>query len=128
MDCPRCGLSLRGQEYEGEDVSFCGTCWGFWLRRAQLDNIVGKIQYRFKKYEVKAVLTTMAEEGDANRQGSEERTIICPECSKALVKKRYDESCPVIIDECEEHGIWLDTGEIKDLQVFLEKGLQKKGK
>jgi Zn-finger nucleic acid-binding protein len=30
----------------------------------------------------------------------------------------------VQIDECDEHGVWLDTGEIKDLQVFIERGME----
>jgi hypothetical protein len=30
----------------------------------------------------------------------------------------------VQIDECGEHGLWLDTGEIKDLQVFIERELK----
>ncbi len=124
MDCPRCGLSVQTRAYEGESVYFCGICWGFWLKRSQLDDIVGKIRYGFSKDEKRAVLTTMAETGDADRQGSEEAAITCPECSKPLEKKRYDESCPVVIDECDDHGIWLDTGEIKDLQVFLEQNLK----
>ncbi|MHC4665639.1 MAG: zf-TFIIB domain-containing protein [Planctomycetota bacterium] len=125
MDCPRCGLSLRKMEYEGEEVSFCGTCWGFWLKRAQLDNIVNNVQYKFSEYEKDAVLRTFTRDGDADRQGSEREVIKCPECSQTLAKKKYDPGCPVIIDECAEHGVWLDTGEIKDLQVFIERNLQR---
>ena len=58
--------------------------------------------------------------GDANREGSEHLDIRCPVCSGGMEKKKYHRSCPIEIDECELHGIWLDTGEIKDLQVFIE--------
>jgi len=126
MDCHRCGLSLSQQEYEGENVSFCNTCWGYWLARSQLDNIVNKVQYKFSDYERDAVLKTMTREGDADRQGSEEQSIDCPECGKPMERKKYESGCPVKIDECPEHGIWLDTGEVKDLQIFVEKHLQKK--
>ncbi len=126
MDCPRCGLLLSRQEYEGENVFFCSTCWGYWQTRSQLDNIVNKLQYKFSKYERDAVLTTMTREGDADRQGSEKQSINCPECDKPMERKKYKSGCPVNIDECAEHGIWLDTGEIKDLQIFVEKHLQKK--
>ena len=84
MDCPRCGLLLSRQEYEGENVSFCSTCWGYWLTRSQLDNIVNKVQYKFSEYERDAVLKTMTREGDADRQGSEEQPIDCPECGEPL--------------------------------------------
>ena len=125
MDCPRCGLWLSAQEYEGEKVSFCSTCWGYWLTRIQLDSIVNKVHYKFSEYEREAVLRTMTREGDADRQGSEGQVVNCPECGKAMERKRYESGCPVKIDECPEHGIWLDTGEIKDLQIFVEKHLQK---
>ncbi|MHC4474766.1 MAG: TFIIB-type zinc ribbon-containing protein [Planctomycetota bacterium] len=124
MLCPRCRLSLSPQEYEGQDVSFCQTCWGHWLTRSQLDTIVQEVAYKFSRLEKKAVLKTMRKEGDADRQGAESQVINCPECDQPMEKKRYAESCPVEIDECGEHGIWLDTGEIKDLQIFVEKHLQ----
>ena len=126
MDCPRCGLSLSKQEYEGQNVSFCSTCWGHWLTRSQLDNIVKKTQYKFSKYEKYAVSKTMTIKGDADRQGSEQQPINCPECGRLMKRQRYESKCPVKIDECPEHGIWLDTGEIKDLQVFVETNLKKK--
>ena len=65
MDCPRCGLSIQKQEYEGENVFFCSTCWGHWLRRDQLDNIINEVRYRFNKDEIDAVLTAMTQKGDA---------------------------------------------------------------
>jgi Zn-finger nucleic acid-binding protein len=126
MDCPRCGLWLAAQEYEGENVSFCGTCWGHWLTRSQLDNIVNNVQYKFSKYEKDAVLTTMTREGDVDRQGSEAQPVNCPECGRQMERTKYEARCPVKIDECPEHGIWLDTGEIKDLQIFVEKHMQRR--
>lgn len=124
MDCPRCGLTLSKQEYEGENVHFCGTCWGHWLTRSQLDNIVNNVQYKFSKYEKETVLTTMTREGDIDRQGSEAQPVNCPQCGRQMERKKYESTCPVRIDECPEHGIWLDTGEIKDLQIFVERNVQ----
>ena len=123
MYCPRCSLSLSSQEYEGENVLFCSTCWGHWLTRSQLDNIVEKVQYKFNEYERNAVFETITKHGDKDREGSEKESVNCPECAKPLERKRYEPRCPVKIDECSEHGIWLDTGEIKDLQIFVEENL-----
>lgn len=123
MDCPRCRFMLVESEYEGERVQFCSTCWGYWLTRRQLFQITGQIGYRFTAEAVQAVETSFDEQGDANRQGSEGETIKCPECGVEMVRKIYMPECPVIIDECQNHGIWLDTGEIKDLQVFIERSI-----
>ena len=121
MDCPRCRLSLAGAEYEGVQVHFCGTCWGYWLTRSQLDQIAAGVKYRFGAREARAVAATLDSDGDANRQGSEHEAVPCPVCGVEMNSKRYRTDCAVQIDECDQHGIWLDTGEIKDLQVFIER-------
>ncbi len=33
---------------------------------------------------------------------------------------RYDESVQILIDRCPEHGVWLDAGELKKIQVVAE--------
>jgi Zn-finger nucleic acid-binding protein len=124
MDCPRCQLLLADAEYEGEQVHFCGTCWGYWLTRGQLDQITAGVKYRFGKHESQAIGETLGTHGDANRQGAEHEAVTCPVCGAVMKRRRYTSNCPVEIDECDQHGLWLDTGEIKDLQVFIERKME----
>jgi Zn-finger nucleic acid-binding protein len=124
MDCPRCRLLLAEAEYEGQQVHFCGTCWGYWLTRSQLDQITSGVRYRFSKREAKTIEQTLDSDGDLNRQGFEREVVSCPVCGTQMMRRRYTASCPVEIDECDQHGLWLDTGEIKDLQVFIERRLK----
>jgi Zn-finger nucleic acid-binding protein len=124
MDCPRCRLSLAEAEYEGQQVHFCGTCWGYWLTRPQLDQITAGVNYRFGKRESQTIQKMLETDGDADRQGSEREATSCPVCGAGMARKRYSSNCPVEIDECDQHGLWLDTGEIKDLQVFIERQLK----
>ncbi len=122
MDCPRCKLTMQPAKYEEQDVTFCSNCWGYWLTRAHLDAIVKNAEYAFNKDEQESVEKTLSTQGDADR-GDEKAMIQCPECTKFMEKKLYHEKCPVEIDECAEHGVWLDTGEIKELQVYIESHL-----
>ena len=122
MDCPRCQLTLTDSEYEKHAVKFCSECWGYWLTRTQLDAITATVEYGFDRAEAKAAVRSNTG-GDANRQGSEAEMLKCPECQAAMQRKHYRDNLPVEIDECSQHGIWLDTGEIKDLQIFIERGL-----
>jgi Zn-finger nucleic acid-binding protein len=115
---------LAGAEYEGQQVHFCGTCWGYWLTRNQLDQITAGVKYRFGKREARTIEETLDSHGDANRQGSELKAVPCPVCGVEMKRNRYQANCPVQIDECDQHGLWLDTGEIKDLQVFIEKSME----
>lgn len=122
MDCPRCKLTLTDSDYEGQAVKFCNECWGYWVSRPQLEAIISSVTYSFSKAEAKASTSSKAG-GDANRQGSEAKRLACPDCHAHMERKKYRPNLPVEIDECPAHGVWLDTGEIKDLQVFIERGL-----
>ncbi|MEN1681198.1 MAG: zf-TFIIB domain-containing protein [Planctomycetota bacterium] len=119
MDCPRCHLGMTPSEYEGHDVHFCPTCWGFWLTRPQLESIIAGGDYHFSRAEAKAVQDSHWL-GDVDRQGDESAMIACPVCGATMNKHQFAPNAPVEVDECPEHGVWLDTGEIKDLQVMLE--------
>ena len=121
MDCPRCHVLLGRAEYESQQVMFCATCWGYWLSRDQLDQITSTIVYQFSPEERDAVEKTFGDESNAGRHGRDEIKLACPQCDGVMTKKKYHLRCPVQIDECKQHGIWLDTGEIKDLQVFMER-------
>ena len=44
----------------------------------------------------------------------------CPVCQSAMSESSFAEDCPVLVDRCSEHGTWLDAGEIKQVQVFVE--------
>ena len=45
----------------------------------------------------------------------------CPKCATIMKREHYDESVQLVIDVCPEHGVWLDTGEIKKVQAVAEK-------
>jgi Zn-finger nucleic acid-binding protein len=124
MDCPRCRLGLAEAEYEGQHVHFCGTCWGYWLTRSQLDEIVAASKYRFGAEETRTVADTIRTEGDAHRHDMEQQAAACPVCGGPMKRTTYQRDCPVKVDECQQHGLWLDTGEIKDLQVFVEQAMR----
>ena len=120
MLCPRCQLMMTDDEYEGQQVQFCGNCWGHWVQAETLNAILDSNKYEFSEAERAAMLDRWA---SRNQHGVVEligETIQCPNCQSELKRQRFIEECPVIVDICDEHGIWLDTGEIKELQIFFE--------
>ena len=118
-NCPRCNLSLQPEKYEDQDVFFCGTCWGHWLDHETFARIMESEVYSFSKDESVAVLSSWA-----NRDPGEislSQSAACPVCGDAMEQSPIDvDRCPVVIDRCAEHGVWLDTSEIKQIQVFYE--------
>ncbi len=49
-----------------------------------------------------------------------EKPIDCPVCARPMMRYRYTMTCDVVLDECLEHGVWLDDGELGTLMAFLE--------
>ena len=120
LKCPRCQLLLQQDEYEGHAVCFCTNCWGYWMPRPTFEAILQEHQYHFSRGERKTILQVLREQGDADRSGTESELIACPVCGAQMKRIPAVEGCPVMIDECSQHGVWLDTGELKELQVFVE--------
>ena len=118
-DCPLCQLSMQNQEYEGVMTQFCGTCWGHWLDDEALRHILETEVYAFHS-ERKSVFEAWAVEIDSPESVGERAKLKCPVCTCEMQRAPFDKTCSVVVDRCDEHGTWLDVGEIKQLQVFVE--------
>ncbi len=118
MNCPRCQLTLQETDYEGQQASFCTNCWGYWLEKAKLDAIIADKSTRFSGAEKRAV--KQAAVVDRPAHAAEAAPAPCPVCQKPMHKTTYTQACPVELDMCQAHGVWLDAGELKELQVLWE--------
>jgi len=116
MDCPRCKLPLRKVDYEGVEADMCEACWGFWLDTGELFEVLRRRELGFSDDEKRQVLDVR----HASRRG-DVRPADCPRCGKVMTQAHYDESVHLVIDRCPAHGVWLDTGEIKEVQALAEK-------
>ncbi|MGE3165452.1 MAG: zf-TFIIB domain-containing protein [Planctomycetota bacterium] len=116
MDCPRCHLPLRKTDYVGVEAEICEQCWGFWLDRGELEQILAADKMQFDEKERATVLSVRT----ASLTGPRE-PVRCPKCSRMMARLHYDASVHIVLDECPAHGIWLDTGEIKKVQAVAAK-------
>lgn len=115
MDCPRCKLPLRTVDYEDVETDMCDSCWGFWLDTGELEQILDVRQMQFDESEQKAILEVMT----ASQPGRQDPAP-CPKCGQVMGRLHYDQSVHIVLDRCNDHGIWLDTGEIKKVQAVAE--------
>ncbi len=109
-DCPRCKVSLNAATYESSDTLACGTCSGYWIPAASLRTILTKQDNEFTQSEQEEAyfpdeLFNVATDG----------TVLCVECGEVATKRAVLGT--VLIDICTGHGLWLDTGELKNLQI-----------
>ncbi len=116
MNCPRCNLALRKQDYEGVETDVCESCWGFWLDTGEFEAILERRDFSFSDEEREAILDLRS----ASKPDLTEPPC-CPKCGKTMERALYDESVRLSIDRCPQDGVWLDTGEIKKAQALVEK-------
>ncbi|MEZ0228630.1 MAG: zf-TFIIB domain-containing protein [Planctomycetota bacterium] len=114
--CPRCQVSLEPAKYEGVSVQFCNMCWGYWVGRLELETILTSKDESFSRDEKKGAARAPAHEGDR-------KILSCVRCGKTMSKLAVEDSGMVafLVDYCRDHGLWLDTGEIKRAQILDEK-------
>ena len=117
-DCPRCQLPMSSEPYEGQDVDFCSTCWGHWVDPVSFKKILTSEVYEFTKSDKESIIKRWS--GNNSTMMSTADEIKCPNCDKTMKQMPFTTGCGVVVDSCKEHGIWLDGGEIKRIQIYLD--------
>ncbi|HZU98792.1 MAG TPA: zf-TFIIB domain-containing protein [Planctomycetota bacterium] len=114
--CPRCQVTLQPEKYEGVAIEFCDTCWGYWVGRLEFETILTSKGEHFSRDERKVASRAPAHEGDR-------KMLTCVKCGKLMSKIAVEDDGMVafLVDYCRDHGLWLDTGEIKRAQILDEK-------
>ncbi len=115
-ECPRCHLSLQPEKYEGVAVDYCDQCWGYWVARLEFETILTSKDEHFSRDEKKNAGRAPAHVGDR-------QILSCVKCGKTMSKLAVEDDGMVafLVDYCRDHGLWLDTGEIKRAQILDER-------
>ncbi len=117
-DCPRCNLKLQNAEYEGVETLFCSTCWGHFMSPEAFTQVLENDRYKFSDDEKESVLRSWVEGAPKNQ--NLDPIVYCPVCGGQTERKPFADDCPVTLDLCHLHGVWLDASEIKQVQVYFD--------
>ena len=74
--------------------------------------------YSFSAEDKSSIMGILA--AKAKQPVKPEGVVMCPECQQETEKKSFSGDCPVVLDLCHEHGVWLDAAEIKQVQVYFD--------
>jgi len=100
IDCPRCWVETDRTKRRGVIIDVCAKCEGIWLDTNELKKLISA-----KALEVH--LTKYAEKKATSK-------LVCPRCG-GLMDLEYADK--VEVDVCLScKGIWLDKGELTDLE------------
>lgn len=115
--CPRCSETFTTTTIEGEEVGACPVGHGVWLQLEQLERIADDDVDEASPASEDVAWTASEIEP---RGLTDEKFRTCPVCSQTLRKDVWRYGSGVVIDVCDEHGAWVDSGEIERIESWEE--------
>lgn len=130
--CPRCKdplrvLRLEVQTESGEklEVDRCDACHGIFFDPGELEEILEQAetrQQRLSQHVDHQRLGVLIEEETDTRDFQQVAYVPCPDCEKLMNRRNFGARSGVIVDQCRDHGVWLDGGELRRLVEWARAG------
>ncbi|VAX32256.1 hypothetical protein MNBD_NITROSPIRAE01-373 [hydrothermal vent metagenome] len=112
--CPRCHETLTRFEYGESALDACPTCEGFWLDTRDFNALTSERNVYADK--------SIPYEYQKQALPNEVNYLACPLCESMMNRKNFRKISGVLIDQCRDHGIWLDAGELDQIRCFIANG------
>ncbi len=123
LSCPRCSGAMQAVgTNQGVEIDQCLECGAIWLDAGELDELlaeqdtdglaqaptsVGALRERMQE-------VLPPEEPVKYRE--------CPRCAQVMRRSNFGTISGVIVDECLQHGVLLDPGELQAIEAFVHMG------
>ncbi len=127
--CPVCGNLLKRIDIgrvEKLQAYGCLKCDGIFFKKDILQKVLEGYAKKISVIDINVLNFILN-----NPRYEREKKVIykkCPFCKKVMQRKNYKSVSGVIVDICQEHGIWLDGGELKQLLEWKKAGGEIKAK
>lgn len=124
--CPRCQaalMTLTIQMGESFPVQRCKRCLGTFFGHSDLNRLVDSVASG-KGLDPERVAQLCRE---TPREIWPITYIPCPDCRATMQRSGFGKTSGVIVDQCKDHGVWLDGGELGRLLSWARAGGPQKG-
>lgn len=116
LACIVCSDRLVHVNVEGQLVPTC-TRHGAWFQEPQLRSIVADDRDEATPEQEQVAWSA----SDPEPEGlTTERFRTCPVCANTLRKDVWTYGSGIVVDTCDEHGIWVDNGELERIEAWQE--------
>ncbi len=123
--CPRCEKPMPTVDVlPGETflIEQCADCKGLFFDPNELEALIDKSVDHVYDIDHQRIQTLVEEEARPDLQTV--RYVRCPVCRKIMNRRSYGAKSGVIVDQCRDHGIWLDGGELNLILKWSKAGGQ----
>lgn len=115
--CERAMDSLNiGSDKDPFYIDRCPDCLGLFLDPGELEALIDRDAPQV--YHVDHLALARLSEGN----GGPVHYRKCPVCRKIMNRINYGRSSGVIADQCRDHGVYLDAGELRRIQSWVHAG------
>ena len=126
-NCPRCEEPLTVTAIAQEppiDIDRCNRCHGIFFDPGELEDMLersgsGKIRW-VDRDRLRAIIAEETPTCDFKQV----TYLPCPDCGERMNRRNFGIKTGVVTDQCREHGIWLDGGELHRLMKWRAAGGQ----
>jgi Zn-finger nucleic acid-binding protein len=119
LKCPGCGGSMATVYSRGVAIDKCPDCAGMWLDPGELEEMVqdasvaGSPSLERLRQQMHNMPGTRPEEI---------RYRMCPRCNSPMDRTNFGTISGVVVDECRQHGVFLDPDELEAIDRFVALG------
>jgi len=121
--CPCCNIALESIKNETFSLEYCSKCDGVLIDEDEFEMLIEYKVNPLHKFNPH-YLRFIQDHPRDNRKKSQFQN--CPICNNLMGVINYKKQSGIILDICEEHGIWLDGGELRQIMDWYEVGGDKK--
>lgn len=120
--CPRCSIRLSTIDLKMNGkflIERCGQCMGLFFDPGELEALLETTVAN-----VFVIDRTRLDSINASGPSAAYPIgyIKCPVCARIMNRVNYGAKSGVIVDRCKDHGVWLDSGELRHLFEWMKAG------
>jgi Zn-finger nucleic acid-binding protein len=115
--CPRCKTVLDAITVGGFNLLECGKCEGLWVDKGTFAEIC---QDNEKQTALLGISTTVPKNEINDYLNF--HYIPCPVCKELMNRVQFANCSHIIIDVCQQHGVWFDKDELRKVVEFIRAG------
>ncbi len=118
LSCPRCSVAMAKYDYGGFLLDVCRRCGGQWVDTEELQRLLAVEKRQLSRED----MVNLRRNWRPRIREQKTTYLKCPRCSSMMRRKNFAQVSGVIIDECRDHGVWYDKGELEAINDFIMKG------
>lgn len=130
--CPRCRGTLRVREVGGASAIECASCAGLWISAAEFASFCERAEKQDLATNLErdasgatkpaSSVVSGAVRGDSTARVPREGYIPCIACGELMQRRNFGGGSGIVIDQCKDHGVWLDHRELERALEFVRRG------